>query len=89
MYVCIITHAKIRAHVQTYTCTCPYIHVYKHRGQPNDTKGLSTPHAIARQLLGEGMKEVVIVTDDTSKYSGGNTHGEKLPHGVTVEDRGR
>ncbi len=64
------------------------MHGYTYRGQPNDTKGLSTPHAIARQLLGEGVKEVVIVTDDTSKYSA-NAEGEKLPQDVTVEDRSR
>ena len=49
-------------------------------GQPADGP-LSVP-IIARQVEAEGVKKVVVVTDDTERY-----HGVQLPAGVTVHDR--
>ena len=50
-------------------------------GQP--TEGAPTPQMIARQVLAEGVKEAVIVTDDVSRYP----QAELNTLGVGVHDR--
>ncbi|VWX56174.1 Indolepyruvate ferredoxin oxidoreductase [Burkholderiales bacterium 8X] len=49
-------------------------------GQAHD--GRLTPASIARQVLAEGVREVVVVTDDPSKYPRGS-----FPAGVQVHSR--
>ena len=50
-------------------------------GQANDG-GLTVP-AIAAQLAGEGVRRIVVVTDEPDKYPPGTA----FPHGTTIEHR--
>jgi indolepyruvate ferredoxin oxidoreductase len=50
-------------------------------GQPND--GNLTVPLIAKQMVGEGVARVVVVTDEPKKYS----KGEDWPRGITIHHR--
>ncbi len=49
-------------------------------GQPHD--GQLSPHDIANQMVAEGVKKIVVVTDQPEKYA-----GVTLPSGVDVKHR--
>jgi indolepyruvate ferredoxin oxidoreductase len=52
-------------------------------GQPLD--GMISVPSIARQVSAEGVKNIVVATDEPEKYSG----AKQLPHGVTVQHRNK
>lgn len=45
--------------------------------------GMLTAQDVARQMLAEGVRQVVVVTDDPSKFDGGG----RFPAGVRIHDR--
>ena len=51
-------------------------------GQP--VEGHLTVAAVAQQLVGEGVRPIIVVTDEPAKYRGANG----LPSSVTVHHRG-